>query len=185
MVFQVIWTFLDANSGDPIFNIPIVISHSYDNANCFGAVNNYPPETYFTDSSGQVSMSFGSGACGSDNITAAFDGNGSYYANSDHYITGANRGGTTNRTVNLVPVKVYTIPTGPPTTTGQTGSGNASGAITGGTTSQTTSSVGNSISSMLKSLGASAQTDIEIIGVIAALIIVVVVIVLVMRMRMS
>ena len=177
MSFTLTWHFEDASNGSPIDGLPITISWIYANANCFGSVNQYTPVVKTTDSNGDVSMGFGSGACGSDQITVSFAGNAYWLGVQEEYNVGVNRGGETTYTVYVTPVKTVTVFN--TTTTSES----ASGAITSGQSAQAQATAAAKASSLLSSLGASAQSDFEIIAILAAIIGVIIAIVVVLKMR--
>ena len=178
MAYTLEWQFLDSDTNQPIYSLPITITHQYNNANCFGSVNKYPPITTYTDSDGIVSQSYGSGACGSNQIKVSFAGDNNWLAISSTYNVTANRGGETTYTIYVTPTQEHSI-VGTTTYTLSTTGTVSTSSQTGKNTAQATSTFLGGLSK----LGASAQTDIEIIGIIAALIAVAVILIFIIKLK--
>ena len=180
MVFVVYFKFISAQSGDPIYGLPITITWQYDNANCFGSVNKYTPVHKTTNSSGMVSQSFGSGSCGADVINASTIGNRSYYPAGTTVSVGVNRGGSTTYIINVEPI--------PKTTTYIKGSTIITTTQSTTTTFATTlhqksTTFTSTLTNEFNAIGKTFQSDFEIIAVIGALVAVAVILIFVIKLK--
>ena len=162
MVFTLTWTFLDANSGQPIDGLNVVISDTYTDSNCVGGQTSYPPRTLTTDSYGQVSQTYGNGLCGSDQIKVVSQSNSYYLSSTNRYTVGVNGGKNQTFTVYVPPISNQ----------------NPNGTVKKGTAETSQNFFSQLSASISHSLGI-AQADFEYIIVFGSLVIVLIVIMII------
>ena len=162
MGFTLTWTFLDANSGQPIDGLNVVISDTYTDSNCMGGQTTYPSHTLTTDGNGNVSQSYGNGICGTDHIKVVSQSNSDYLSTTNRYTVGVNGGKTQTFTVYVPPVANQ----------------NPNGTVTKGTAETSQNFFSQLSASISHSLGI-AQADFEYIIVFGSLVIVLIVIMII------
>ena len=167
MGFTLTWTFLDANSGQPIYNLPVTIYDTYADSDCLGGSTVYPSQTLNTDGNGNVSQSYGNGACGTDHIKVVSSASNGYLSTTNRYTVGVYGAKSKTYTIYVPPVSNQ----------------NPNGTVTKGA-AETSNNIFSQISaSISKSLGI-AQSDFEYIIVFGALAVtLVIILILIMKVR--